>query len=693
VTFSSHAQENMLLFRRAIRPTSKRWWSTRGLLILLLLLILSLLLSAPVVVSSALLSSHQRSTTKPLLYQPTKSSAPSCFHQPNLRLAFLHLSFNGESKEDDSIKLNQEPAETSSSSLDAHPNDPRAFRRLRQQSRYLRLEQEEKERKLQWLEVKRQKRREQNKKQQKRREQQDEGEEQVSIRVTSSTLDQWTQTTQANKLSLSSLSSFSSSSSSSSASSLLNPAQTLQQQQQQPPLVQTLPGGPNLIFEMARKMLVWEQEDWEAAVVNQAVAARTAAAAATTQTTTSAPRRWHPTLGISDDNPQFRTQPPVMNSQGYAGMIWRNVRKRSKTSMWRYALRTYDRMKVPVVAESSSTSSSNAEDTDAETNGVRRTNIHHEGAMVACAKLGEWQRALEIFATVQQEQEAQNPSSETLLSSQSKKSYQQQPLVQQQPQRNNNNQRSSPFSYRSNTSPSQPAFMGRKKNGGASRSGGGDEDDGAVHVTDNMVLSLIRACVRGARQMRNEPIERRREPLDAAVAILTRGYYRRWDHHHPSPAVSWQSNTDTVARPTETSAAKQSALESRYNLPLVARHLNPLAAAYQAMGLPSAAAELLQQHLSDRTSGPEFEDGLDPFNVNDVNAKDKAAYSLLVRGAVSDGDWAGAIDALRDMTDAGLFPASRHLNSWTEVSERKTKQRTTRSWKKKRDEFWLESVQ
>ena len=668
----SPKQQQQKMMRRAIQPTTKRSWCTYRILLLLLLL------NAPVVASSAFLSSQQPTTKT--VGPPITTSAPSCFHQPRLlRLDLdpLRLSVNGECKEDDTKLLNRETAldenttsssssSSSSSSLVAHPNDPRAFRRLRQQSRYLRLEQEEKERKLQLLEVKRQKRREQNKKQPKRREQQ-----QVSTTSVTSTVDSLTPPAPASLV-------LSSSSSSSFVSSSLKSEQTLQQQQQpqqqqqQPPLVKTLPGGPNLIFEMARKMLVWEQEDWEAAVVNQAVAARA----------TTAPRRWHPTLGISDDNPQFRTQSPVMNSQGYAGMIWRNVRKRSKTSMWRYALRTYDRMQV--VSSATSSWSSNA--AEEATNGVRRANIHHEGALVACAKLGEWQRALEIFATVQQEQEALKQSSETLLLSPSK-SYQQQKPVQ--PQRNHNNQRPSPFSYRSNTSPSQPAFMGRKKNGG-SRMGG--EDDGAVHVTDNMVLSLIRACVRGARQMKNEPIERRREPLDAAVAILTTGYYPQGDHLSTA-AVSWQPERDIVASPTARSAAKQSALESRYNLPLVARHLNPLAAAYQAIGLPSAASDLLQQHLSDRTSGPEFEDGLDPFNVNDVNAKDKAAYSLLVRGAVSDGDWAGAIDALRDMTDAGLFPASRHLNSWTEVSERKTKQRTTRSWKKKRDEFWLESVQ
>eukprot|EP00428_Durinskia_dybowskii_P058989 CAMPEP_0170315150 /NCGR_PEP_ID=MMETSP0116_2-20130129/58162_1 /TAXON_ID=400756 /ORGANISM="Durinskia baltica, Strain CSIRO CS-38" /LENGTH=53 /DNA_ID=CAMNT_0010567627 /DNA_START=1 /DNA_END=159 /DNA_ORIENTATION=- len=33
---------------------------------------------------------------------------------------------------------------------------------------------------------------------------------------------------------------------------------------------------------------------------------------------------------------------------------------------------------------------------------IHRTNTHHEGAMLACAKLGLWQRALEIYHHVYQ---------------------------------------------------------------------------------------------------------------------------------------------------------------------------------------------------------------------------------------------------------------------------------------------------
>jgi hypothetical protein len=129
-----------------------------------------------------------------------------------------------------------------------------------------------------------------------------------------------------------------------------------------------------------------------------------------------------------------------------------------------------------------------------------------------------------------------------------------------------------------------------------------------------------------------------------------------------------------------------------HHFPVVARHLNPLAAAYQSLGLLEDAKALLQQNLEDRSIGPEPEDGDESLNIHDLSAKDKASYALLVKGAIVSGSWADAVEELRNMTDAGLYPTNSHLHSWTEVSERKTHSRTTRSWKKKRDEYWLESV-
>jgi len=63
-----------------------------------------------------------------------------------------------------------------------------------------------------------------------------------------------------------------------------------------------------------------------------------------------------------------------------------------------------------------------------------------------------------------------------------------------------------------------------------------------------------------------------------------------------------------------------------------------------------------------------------------------------VKGAVLQGDFSEAVDALTDMTEAGLYPNERNLNAWTEVSERKSKHRNTRGRKKKRDDYWLERV-
>lgn len=315
--------------------------------------------------------------------------------------------------------------------------------------------------------------------------------------------------------------------------------------------------------------------------------------------------RWHPARGISDLNPEFRTHAPVMNAQGYASLIWRNVRKRNKPSLWRHALRTYDRMHHPI-----------ANQTAVGRTLIEPRNTHHEGALLACAKLGLWERALAIFETVKRQEHefADRLASRGSLSTSSKP-----------PKR----------------MPQSP-----------------------IHVTDSMILSLIRAAVRAVRNYRGETtsenVQDRRKPLDHVVQILLHSNTSSGNNHSLSQ--------------------------------LQARHLNPLAAAYQSLGLVADASAVLD-HLVERTSGPEAENREEViFNVHDIMAKDKASYSLLVRGAVSNNDWVAAVNSLRSMTEAGLYPSARHLNTWTEVSERKTKQRTTRSWKKKRDEIWLESV-
>ena len=191
----------------------------------------------------------------------------------------------------------------------------------------------------------------------------------------------------------------------------------------------TLGGGEGLIFAMARRMLVWEEKE-ENKKPKPVVLPR-----------------WHPHSGISDVNPSFRTQAPIMNNQGYAGIIWRNVRKRDKPSLWRHALRTYERMKGLEQSQKNGAALK-----------IQRCTIHYEGALLACAKLALWQEALQIY------KEATESEIKTV------------------------NQRASL----------------------------------RVQITDNMVMSLISACVRGCKKMNGgeATVKERRVPLDAVRDVL-----------------------------------------------------------------------------------------------------------------------------------------------------------------------------
>ena len=386
------------------------------------------------------------------------------------------------------------------------------------------------------------------------------------------------------------------------------PSQSQSQQQQEDPfratgkkeLMTTLKGGLSMIFEMAnqqkrdRKMEKEQQQQQQQEDDEEDVDSNNNKLKPTP--------RWHPHSGIDSDNPDFRTSAPVMNNQGFAKSIWRNVRKRKKPVLWRNALRTYERM---TVLEGQA---------DQQYRGIKRMNIHHEGAMLACAKLGLWQKCLEIYHFVDQQD-----SSRTILPPTASRT-------------------------KSSNSVSAQSKINRR-----------------VYVTDNMVHSLITACTRASNQraskgkgnheLDEEEAALRRIPLDTALEILT-------------------------------------TLEENHDISVSATYVNPLAAAYQSLGYVQQARDILQSMLSNRTAGEEPEDGVDIINVHDLCAKDKGSYSLLVQGAVATGDWGAAVEALGDMTRAGLYPKPRHCNSWSEISERQTR----RSWKKKRDDFWMDSV-
>lgn len=358
------------------------------------------------------------------------------------------------------------------------------------------------------------------------------------------------------------------------------------------PLVRTIGGGTAMIFAMAQSMFEQQQQQQRIGKGGDSSNALEGP-----NSSFSLPR-WRPAAGIANVNPSFRTASPNMNNQGYAGIIWRNVRKRNKPSLYRYALRTYDRMTSGNTATDDNRSNSETAGSDLV---VQPTNIHHEGALLASAKLGLWERALNIYHAVQEE---------------------------------------------------EATLRKRHGGGGNSKLSMVTQKRYAVHVTEHMVGSVVRACVRATRNNKQGSLEERRKPLDRAAAILAE-------------------------------------LPDRHDIYLDAHHVNPLAAAYQSIGLRHEATHVLDTFLGDRIIGPEPEIGKEMLNINDLGCKDKASYALRVQGAVSAEDWGAAVEALTTMTEAGLYPVERHLNAWTEVSERKTKHRNTRSWKKKRDQSWV----
>ena len=521
-----------------------------------------------------------------------------------------------------------------------------------------------------------------------------------------------------------------------------------------PPRRTTLSGGPTLIFEMARRMLVWDDElyDNSGTMLNDASSSisspskqRVTTSSYTSQRFTSFPPtstsavpssytnplstpvpKWRPTnirrQSVSDINPAFRTSSPIMTSAGYLGILRRNSRKKNKPSMWKHCLRVYNKMaelesiadgggeggsiasitnasggaslytsmeegvvkhgsipgvgsflgslSLPAppsppsaqVVSSSAISGSNvvvSDGTNRKKKRIRRTTSHHEAALVAASKLGMWEEALRIYRSVEQQQ------------------------------------------------------------------GGG--------ITDNMILSVIGACVRRS-SIKYATINDENNSYVVGVGDDNRSPGRR----------SGSMRTLTVEerrRPLDAARRILLSLEERHDIPLVARHVNPLASAYNRLRLHNEASSLINDNLQDRIppppilpslpsksgrwkeklreheedraidTNPDFEavqlaewtdddldevkddeddidaeveikapnvddDGYDgddmetQLNIHELKAKDRASYSLLVQGAVMEGDWTSAIEELRRMTNVGLHPNSRNLNSWNEVLER-----------------------
>lgn len=420
------------------------------------------------------------------------------------------------------------------------------------------------------------------------------------------------------------------------------------------PLVTTISGGTQTIFDMARRMAAGSIEKLNpskpttGSIKNNAIGINvdnklsftSSSSVIVDQSSTDIILpRWHPTNGIVSYNPEFRTQSPVMNNVGYANMIWKNVRKKNRISFWKYALRTYDRMLQQQKMNKTLNIALR----------VRPTNIHYEGALLACSKLGDYKRAFQIYEQIQNNQIRKIP----IMTATKRLNI---------PSRNN---------------PQQNQMATSSNNIMSSD---------VVLVTDNMIMSMIRSCVRASNLKRNKdtneliPIDQRRIPLDMVIDKIINN------------------------------------MEDQYQIPICAIHINPLSRAYQNLGLYNEANQLLHNHLQERISGPESEendrllsltrkqlrqqqqkqaqqqlkrknnnnqnnrndqnDNNDSlmvyqtklrrgnFNIYDVQAKDKGSYTLLVQSAVLDSNWVNAIDALKNMTEVGLYPSERHLKSW-----------------------------
>jgi hypothetical protein len=304
-------------------------------------------------------------------------------------------------------------------------------------------------------------------------------------------------------------------------------------------LFKTLAGGPALIFEMARKLV--KDSDYNIRTTTSTIQYTTTPLSSETRQqqsqSQSQQRRWYPHSGISDVNPSFRTQSPAMNNQGFCKSIWRNVRKRNKPSLWKLALRTYDRMALL--------------EGDPNFPQIQRSNIHHEGAMQACAKLGLWQRALEIYHYVYQQEMGEIE----VINGNINRQQQQPQLEDQQQQKQKQSQ-----STMTSKNKMQSTLGGGGNNGGKLSTKNNKTNErtkkGSVYVTDDMVLSLVRATVRASR-LRS----------------------RQKKKSHDPPLSPEQEEREAALRriPLDTALEILSTLPDDHNIPLVAYYFNPLA--------------------------------------------------------------------------------------------------------------------
>jgi hypothetical protein len=192
--------------------------------------------------------------------------------------------------------------------------------------------------------------------------------------------------------------------------------------------------------------------------------------------------RWRPSpilqQSVSNVNPAFRTSSPVMNNAGYAVILRRNSRKKMKPSMWRHCLRVYEKMAELERSDVVSNAEGNGQGLrQKKKSSIRRKTIHHEAALVAAAKLGMWEEAIKIYRIVEESTVPQSRKvAKTVVGI-------------------GNGNAAVGVSRDASSTDAEGNVSGEgTQSNGTSR--------GKSAVTDNMVLSIISACVRGSKVKR-----------------------------------------------------------------------------------------------------------------------------------------------------------------------------------------------
>jgi len=390
--------------------------------------------------------------------------------------------------------------------------------------------------------------------------------------------------------------------------------------------IKTLSGGVSLIFSMARRMLLWDDEEYYHQQYNDA----SPTSDSNLSSTSNVPPlpKWRPYEGIADLNPSFRSEAPVMNNVGYAQTLRRNSRKKGKESLWRYALRIYGKMREIELEQEEQRmiiprgDNSNHDDEMVGENidpyRIQRTTEHFEAALVACAKLGLFREAMKIYQEVLDKVAAKRAKTtmeveDTVLLTDSLK-----------------------------IKKSKTEVIAAKRK---------YVDTTRVRVTQNMILSLIKACVR----QRSINEDERIHSLDLVRCVLE-------------------------------------SLTEKHGVTVEATMVNPIAAAYVKLGYLNKASDMMDRLLSSPTKSDinksyseddtstivetnhvenqgkstnefSFIDPM-PLNLSDINSKDQASYNILIEAALAKGDYSLAVKQLREMIRNGYYPNSRSLNTW-----------------------------